>query len=80
MKKFFNISENKYIFEINDIRAILSMVNLYFIIKYNLSIVYICAVVAIFGIIKDFTTDRHINGFIIHIISLIIVLYNFILK
>lgn len=75
MKKFFNIQKS-YTFEINDLRAIIIILNFILIINFNISINYLMLAASIFGIIKDFTTDRRINSFIIHIIGSLLSLYN----
>jgi len=75
MKKFFRIEKN-YSFEINDLRAVLVLLNFYLIIRYNISFYYLVFAASIFGIIKDYTIDKKINGFIIHIIGALLSLYN----
>ena len=75
MKKFFSI-EKKYSFEINDLRAALIFLNFYLIVRYNISFYYLMLAASIFGIIKDYTTDKRISGFIIHIIGALLSLYS----
>lgn len=74
LKKFFRI-ETKYKFEWNDLRAIIQIVNvaLLFIIGY--SVAWFGLAVAVFGLIKDFTTDRRINGMLMHTATIIMNLY-----
>ena len=68
VKKFFNI-ETAYKFEWNDLRALLTFIN-FALILLNFSIGSIFGLtIATFGLIKDFTTDRHISSILMHLIS-----------
>ena len=66
LKKFFNI-ETAYKFEMNDLRAVIQVINVALIITYGLSVAWFGLALAIFGLIKDFTTDRHINSIVMHL-------------
>ena len=66
MKKFFRI-ETTYTFEMNDIRAIIQVINVTLIMIFGLSVSWFGLALAIFGLIKDFTTDRHINSIVMHL-------------
>lgn len=74
MKNFFNITR-PYTFEWNDLRAIISTLNVVLVIIFGLAISWFGLAVAIFGIVKDFTSDRKINGIIMHIGSVALNLY-----
>lgn len=80
IKKFFNI-ETAYKFEMNDLRAVIQVINVALIIAYGLSVAWFGLALAVFGLIKDFTTDRHINSIVIHLagaalnINFLIMLY-----
>lgn len=74
MKKFFNVTEN-YKFEWNDLRCFITLINVILIMIYGLSIAWFGLAVAAIGIIKDLTTDRRINGLLIHVSNLILNLY-----
>lgn len=72
MKKFFKI-EGKYKFEMNDLRALLQLINVALIVfcGFNVGAIFgLC--VASLGLIKDLTTDRHINGIAMHLASIIL--------
>lgn len=72
MKKFFKI-ESKYRFEMNDLRALLQLINVALIVfaGFDVGATFgLC--VASLGLIKDFTTDRHINGIVMHFASVIL--------
>jgi MFS superfamily sulfate permease-like transporter len=72
MKKFFKI-ESKYKFEMNDLRALLQLINVALIVfaGFDVGATFgLC--VASLGLVKDFTTDRHINGIVMHFASVIL--------
>ena len=66
IKKFFKIEE-KYRFEWNDLRCGITLLNIALIMIFGLKISWFGLVVALIGLIKDFTTDRHINGILMHL-------------
>ena len=74
MKKFFKIEEN-YKFEWNDLRCFITIVNVILIMIYGLSIAWFGLAVAIIGIIKDLTTDRRVNGLLMHLSSVVLNIY-----
>lgn len=66
VKRFFKI-EQKYKFEMNDIRAILQLINVGLIVFVGFNVGAIFGlIIASLGLIKDFATDRHINGIVMH--------------
>lgn len=74
MKKFFNIKE-PYKFEMNDIRAVIQVINVGLIMVYGLSIAWFGLALAFFGLIKDLVTDRHINSIIMHLSGMVLNIY-----
>lgn len=74
MKKFFGIEEN-YKFEWNDLRCFVTLVNVILIMIYGLSISWFGLAVAVLGIVKDLTTDRRINGLLMHCSNAILNIY-----
>ena len=74
MKKFFRIEEN-YKFEWNDLRAFVTVINVILIMIYGLSISWFGLGVALIGIIKDLTTDRHVNGLLMHLANVVLNVY-----
>lgn len=68
IKKFFNI-ETPYKFEYNDLRCLITILNVGLIMAYGLSISWFGLAVAVIGLAKDFATDRHINGILMHFAS-----------
>lgn len=74
MKKFFRIEES-YKFEWNDLRCFITVVNVVLIMIYGFSISWFGLAVAAVGIIKDLTTDRRINGLLMHVANLILNIY-----
>lgn len=71
LKKFFHIEES-YRFEWNDLRAFITTINVILIMIYGLSIAWFGLAVAVVGIIKDLTTDRHINGLVMHLSNVVL--------
>ena len=74
MKQFFRI-ETPYHFEINDLRAGIQLINVILIIMFGLSISWFGLIVAVCGLVKDLTKDRHINGMIMHFASIVLNVY-----
>lgn len=74
IKNFFNI-ETEYKFEMNDLRAIIQILNVALIMMFGLSVSWFGLALAIFGLIKDFTTDRHINSILMHTASAVLNVY-----
>lgn len=76
LKNFFNIN-SPYKFEWNDLRAFLTLINFILIlISFPMGAMFGMAI-AFFGLIKDFTTDRHISSIAMHLISLSLNIYIF---
>ena len=78
MKDFFKI-EGDYKFEYNDLRALITVINVILIMMFGLSIAWFGLAVAAIGVVKDLTKDRHINGLIMHLASVALNVYFFIL-
>ena len=74
MKKFFNI-ETAYKFEMNDLRAVIQILNVVLIMIFGLSVSWFGLTLAVCGLVKDFTTDRHINGIAMHLASAVLNIY-----
>lgn len=66
IKSFFRISE-PYRFEWNDLRCAATLINVILIMFFGLSISWFGLGIAIIGLIKDFTSDRHINSILMHL-------------
>lgn len=74
MKKFFGI-EGKYKFEWNDLRCLGMVANVILIMCFGLSISWFGLGIAVAGLVKDFTSDRHLNGIVMHLASAILNIY-----
>lgn len=74
MKKFFRIEEN-YKFEWNDLRCFVTVINVMLIIIYGLSISWFGLFVAAVGVVKDLTTDRKVNGLLMHCANIVLNVY-----
>ncbi len=65
MKKWFNLTA-PYRFEYNDLRALITVINVVLVMLFGLSIAWFGLAVACIGIVKDLTVDRKINGLVMH--------------
>lgn len=74
IKKFFKI-ETSYKFEWNDLRAIIQVINVILIMQYGLKIAWFGLALGLLGLIKDLATDRHINGMVMHLSSIVLNIY-----
>ena len=79
MKKFFGIKGN-YKFEYNDIRALMTLLNVILILHFGLTIAWFGFAIALIGIVKDLAVDRRINGLVMHLATLILNLYFILIK
>ena len=66
VKQFFNINE-PYRFEWNDLRCAATLINVILIMIFGLSISWLGLGIAIVGLVKDFTSDRHLNSIVMHL-------------
>lgn len=64
-----------YKFEWNDLRAVITLINVVLIMRFGLSIAWFGFVVATLGIIKDVTIDKKANGLIMHTANAILNIY-----
>lgn len=71
LKKFFKI-EDAYKFEWNDLRCFITVINVILIMIYGLSIAWFGLAVALVGVVKDLTVDRHINGLLMHLANVVL--------
>jgi hypothetical protein len=74
IKEFFRI-ENGYKFEYNDLRCLITVINVVLIMIYGLSIAWFGLAVAAIGIVKDLAVDRRINGLIMHMANVALNIY-----
>lgn len=65
----------KWHFEINDLRAVIQVVNVILIIIFGLSISWFGLTLAVLGLIKDIVIDRKINGSVMHISGIVLNTY-----
>lgn len=78
VKTFFRIEES-YKFEYNDLRAFITLINVILIMTIGFNIAWFGLAVALIGIMKDLTVDRHINGLIMHTANVALNIYFLIL-
>ena len=74
VKEFFKIEE-PFRFEYNDIRALITVINVVLIMIFGLSIAWFGLAVACIGIVKDLAVDRRINGLTMHLANAVLNIY-----
>lgn len=76
MKKIFNITADRYVFDFNDIRVALTVLNVILILRFGLSVAWIGLAIAVFGTIRDMVCEeRKINSTIQHAMMIILNAY-----
>lgn len=76
IKKTFNIVENHYVFDYNDVRMLLTIFNVVMIIIFGLSVAYVGLIIAVFSTIRDFVyEERKINSFLQNIFMIVLNCY-----
>lgn len=65
----------KYQFEWNDIRALMTLINVILIMRYGLVIAWFGLAIACVGLVKDITIDKRINGVVMHSANAILNIY-----
>lgn len=74
IKRFFRI-EKPFKLEYNDIRAFITLLNVILIIAFGRSFAWFGLITSVIGLIKDYNTDRRINGFLMHGANTILNIY-----
>ena len=64
-----------YKFEWNDLRALITVINVLLIMRFGLSIAWFGLAVACIGLVKDLTIDKRINGILMHGANVILNVY-----
>ena len=62
--------DKPYKFEWNDLRAVITVINVVLVMIFGLSIAWFGLAVGILGLIKDLLVDRHINGLVMHLANI----------
>lgn len=78
LKKFFQL-EQPYKFEYNDLRSLITLINVVLIMIFGLSISWFGLAVALIGVIKDIAKDRRLNGLLMHLSNVMLNIYFLIL-
>lgn len=71
VRTFFKI-HHSYRFEWNDLRAALQFINFVLLVCSFSAGAIFGLVIAVIGLIKDITIDRHINGTLMHLIGIML--------
>lgn len=71
---YFHLNQ-PFVIEYNDIRCLVTIINIILIMLFGLSIAWFGLIVAMIGMIKDITVDRKINGLLMHFANVILNIY-----
>lgn len=74
IKNFFNI-KTAYKFEWSDLRTLITVINVILIMRYGLSIAWFGLAVAVLGMIKELTGNRHINCLVSYLATIALNVY-----
>ena len=74
VKRFFRIEKN-YKFEMNDLRAVVQIINVVLIMIFGLSFSWLGLAIATGGLIKDLLHDRRVNGILMHLAGMVLNIY-----
>jgi hypothetical protein len=74
VKKFFNI-EHSYKFEWNDLRTVLTVINVLLIIIFGVAGSWFGLAISLFGIVKELTGNRHINCLVSYVATIVLNIY-----
>jgi len=72
MKRFFKIASPHYIFEWNDLRCVITMLNVALIMLFGLKISWFGLAVALVGLVKELTGNRHINSLLMYCANIVL--------
>lgn len=74
VKKFFNITE-KYKFEWNDLRCLLTVINVFLIMTIGFEVAWFGLGISVLGFVRDMISERRVSGTIMHISTIILNAY-----
>lgn len=74
IKKFFKI-ETAYRFEWNDLRTLITVLNVILIMKFGLTVAWFGLIIAVLGIVKEMTGNRHINCLVSYLATIALNVY-----
>lgn len=75
MENNIKTQDKKFKLEFNDIRAVITVVNVVLIMAFGLSIAWFGLAVAVLGLLKDIIIDRKINGSVMHLANIALNVY-----
>lgn len=70
-----NAEKGKWKLEINDFRAVITVINVLLIMIFGLQISWFGLAVASLGLLKDIFIDKKINGSVMHLSSIVLNCY-----
>lgn len=65
----------KWKFEINDLRALIQVINVVLIMVFGLQVSWFGLSLAVLGLIKDIAIDKKINGSVMHLSGIVLNVY-----
>lgn len=74
IRKFFKI-ETAYKFEWNDLRTLITVLNVILIMNFGLTVAWFGLIIALLGIIKEMTGNRHINCLVSYLATIALNIY-----
>lgn len=70
-----NADKRKWRFEINDLRALIQVVNVVLIMVFGLQVSWFGLSIAVLGLVKDIIIDKKINGSVMHLSGIVLNVY-----
>jgi hypothetical protein len=74
IKNFFNITTT-YHFEWNDVRTVITVLNVVLIMKFGLTVAWFGLAVAVLGMVKELKGNRHINCLVSYMATIALNVY-----
>ena len=75
MENNIKTQDKKFKLEFNDIRALITVINVVLIMVFGLFIAWFGLAVAVLGLLKDIIIDKKINGSVMHLANIILNVY-----
>ena len=75
VKEIFGITEQKYQFEWNDLRCLITIANVALIMIFGLKVAWFGLATNVVGLIKEVTGKNHINGLVMYCANIVLNIY-----
>lgn len=70
-KKFFGVTE-KYRFEWNDLRCLLTVINVLLIMTIGFEVAWFGLTISVLGFVRDMISERRISGTVMHLATIVL--------